>query len=71
MNAMARFSKGQMKMGLAAQLHSGGLDASVAMTAAMEIIDAMKTPPKWRDVLGAEVSNAIDDDLLDPRTWTK
>lgn len=65
------FSKGQMVMGLAAQLHDGGLDAGIAMNAAIDIMADLKTPPKWRKALGDEVADAIDGDIADPKTWLR
>jgi hypothetical protein len=64
-----RFTKGQMVMGLAAQLHGGGLDAAVAMNAAIDIMADLKVPPRWRERLGDKIANAIDGDIADPKTW--
>lgn len=59
-----------MVLGLAAQLHDGGLDAAYAMNAAIDIMADLKTPPKWRKALGDKVADAIDADIADPKTWT-
>lgn len=64
-----RFTRGQMVFGLAAHLHDGGLDAAVAMNAAIDIIADLKTPDRWREALGNEVADAIDGDIADPKTW--
>ncbi len=62
---MTRFSIGQMKMSLASMLHRAGMSPDYALDAAMQIIDAGSVPAVWRNVLGAEVSDAIDADLRD------
>lgn len=56
-------------MGLAAHLHDGGLDAAIAMNAAIDIIADLKTPAKWRAALGDVIADAIDADIADPKTW--
>ena len=60
-----------MVMGLAAQLHDAGLDAAIAMTAAIDIMADLKTPAKWRKALGDKVADAIDADIKDSKTWVK
>ncbi len=62
---MTRFSRGQMKMSLASMLHRAGMGPDYALDAAMQIIDAGSVPAVWRNVLGAEVSDAINVDLID------
>lgn len=64
-----RFTKGQMKMGLAAELYKAGVDAALAFTIAADSVDALGVPDKWRDKLGPQISEAIDADLRDPKTW--
>lgn len=70
MTRRRRFTKGQMVMGLAAHLADAGLDAAIAMNIAMDTLAEMKVPEKWRARLAAEVCDAIDADLRDPKTWT-
>lgn len=52
-------------MALASELNRKGVAAGIAMDAAMAIVDAGRTPPKWREKLGDVWSDAIDDDLTD------
>jgi hypothetical protein len=66
-----RFSRGEMVLGLAAQLADGGLDAGVAMKAAIDIVSGKKVPTRWRWVLGDKIADAIDADIANPETWAR
>jgi hypothetical protein len=59
------WTKGQLTMALAAELHRKGIDAGISMDAAMAIIDEGRTTTKWRQKLGDAWADAIDADLAD------
>ena len=65
-----RFTNGQMKMALASQLEPM-MGATSAFACAMDCVDARRVTDRWREVLPAEVADAIDGDLAGPKTWVK
>jgi hypothetical protein len=66
-----RFSKAEMALGLAAQLADGGVDADVAMKAAIDIVAGKRVPRRWRWALGDKIADAIETDIANPATWIR
>jgi hypothetical protein len=65
------FTSTEMVLGLAAQLADGGIDAVVAMKAAIDIVAGKEVPKRWRWALGDKIADAIDTDIANPETWAR